>query len=97
VQESEGGRVALRFSSIRVREGGHRRHVTRRRGQMGGGGLGTLRKEKRPWVGRCWAKMGHADRVAAGSVLVKTKENGVGCFKDFGPNRKWAAELISRI
>jgi hypothetical protein len=81
VQESEGGRAALWFSSIRVWEGGHRRHS-----RMGGDGLGVLRKEKRPWVSRCWAEMGHADRATAGSVLVKTKENGVGCSMDFGPN-----------
>jgi hypothetical protein len=48
--------------------------------------LGVLRKEKRPRVGWCWAEMGRADRDAAGSVLVKTKENGVGSSKDFGPN-----------
>jgi hypothetical protein len=29
VQESEGGRVALRFSSIQVREGGRQRHAAR--------------------------------------------------------------------
>jgi hypothetical protein len=53
---------------------------------MGGVGLGILRKEKRPRVGRCWAEMGRIDRAAARPVLVKTKENGVGCSKDFGSN-----------
>jgi hypothetical protein len=86
VCESEGGRAMLRFSSIRVREGGHRWHATWQRGRMGDDGLGVLRKEKRPRVGWCWAEMGRADRDAAGSVLVKTKENGVGSSKDFGPN-----------
>jgi hypothetical protein len=52
VRESEGGRAALWFSSIPVREGSHRRHVTRRRGHKGGRGLGVLREEKVPgWAG----------------------------------------------
>jgi hypothetical protein len=54
VWESEGGRVALWFGSIRVREAGHRWHVMRRRGRMGGGGLDVLRKEK----GSGWAGAG---------------------------------------
>jgi hypothetical protein len=53
VRESEGSWEALRFGSIRVREGGHRRNVTQRHGQMGGG-LGIPRKEKGPW----WAGAG---------------------------------------
>jgi hypothetical protein len=52
VRENEGGRAALRFSSIQVRDGGHRWHPAWRRGQMGGSGLGVLRKEKGPrWAG----------------------------------------------
>jgi hypothetical protein len=33
-----------------------------------------------------WAKVGRDDWAAARPVLEKTKENGVGCSKDFGPN-----------
>jgi hypothetical protein len=52
VRESEGYRAALQFGSIQVREGGRRRHAMRRRGRMGGRGLGILRKEKGPrWAG----------------------------------------------
>jgi hypothetical protein len=52
VRESEGGRAALWFGSIRLQEGGRQWHATRRRGQMGSGGLGFLRKEKGPrWAG----------------------------------------------
>jgi hypothetical protein len=46
VRENEGGWATLRFSSIRVREGDRRRHVTWRSGRMGGGGSSVLRKEK---------------------------------------------------
>jgi hypothetical protein len=38
------------------------------------------------WDGPAWAEVGRADRSAAGMILVKTKENGVGCSKDFGLN-----------
>jgi hypothetical protein len=48
VPENEGGRAVLRFSSIRVWEGGHHWQATRWCDRMGGGGLGILRKEKGP-------------------------------------------------
>jgi hypothetical protein len=41
---------------------------------------------RRSWDGPSWAEVGRTDRVAARPVLVKTKENGVGRSKDFGPN-----------
>jgi hypothetical protein len=50
VRESEGGRAALQFGSIRVQEGSHQWHATRRHGWMGS--LGILKKEKGPgWAG----------------------------------------------
>jgi hypothetical protein len=59
VWENEGSQAALRFGSIHVQEGDHRRHAMRERGRMGAGGLGVLRKEKGPgWAGggpqRCY-------------------------------------------
>jgi hypothetical protein len=78
VGESDAGRATLRFSSIRVGEGGRRWHAT--------WWLGCPEEGEKARVGRCWAKMGRGDQAAAGSVLMKTKENGVDCSKDFGPN-----------
>jgi hypothetical protein len=50
--ESEGSGATLQFGSIRVWEGGRWWHATWWRGQMGGGGLGVVRKEKGPrWAG----------------------------------------------
>jgi hypothetical protein len=63
VRESEGGRAALRFGSIRVREGSRRWHATRWRGWMGGGGLGILRKEKGPgWADARPQRSGGSER-----------------------------------
>jgi hypothetical protein len=48
VRESEGSRVAVRFSSIRVWDGSHRWHAARQHSRMAGSGMGVLRKEKGP-------------------------------------------------
>jgi hypothetical protein len=39
--------------------------------------------------------VGRADRATVVPILVKTKENNVGCSKDFGPKAKKAAETFS--
>jgi hypothetical protein len=77
--------TAHRFCYSCSTEGGARQHLLRwRDGRV----VVTSVTEggRRSWDGPSWAEVGRADRVAAGPVLVKTKENGVGCSMDFGPN-----------
>jgi hypothetical protein len=52
VREGEGGQAALRFISIRAREGDTRRRMARRHAERGGGDSGVLRKKKE---GAGWA------------------------------------------
>jgi hypothetical protein len=65
VQESEGGRAVLQFSSIRVREGGRRWHVVRR---CDGRAAVALVAEGRRWPGDgpAWAEVDHTGRDADG-------------------------------
>jgi hypothetical protein len=79
VRESEGGRAALRFSSIQVRDGGHRWHAAWQRGQMGGSGFGILRKEKGPrWAG----------------LAPRAEEGGAGAWHGGGEAVKAVAVLL---
>jgi hypothetical protein len=73
---SEGGMTALRFSYLRVEEGGSWWRTTWRRGQRGGDANGSRRWESMPW----WAVPGQkAERSKPVSVGVKER-------------RKWAKQ-----
>jgi hypothetical protein len=39
--------------------------------------------------------VGYTDRAIVGPILVKRKENEVGCSKDFGPKAKKVVETFS--
>jgi hypothetical protein len=83
VRESEGGQTALRFGSIRVREGGRRWHATRRRGRMDDDDLGFLRKGKGPgWAGAGPQRPGGSER-----------SGGLKMGHNFGL-RQWDAEMV---
>jgi hypothetical protein len=75
VRESEGSRVVLRFRFIRVREGGRRWRVVRRRD-----GRATVASaaegRRRPGDGPDWAEVGHTGRAADGPVQKIKKELG---------------------
>jgi hypothetical protein len=84
VWESEGGRVALRFISIRAREGDTRWRMARRCTGRGDGGSGVLRKKKE---GAGWA-MGWSGRVGRMTLGPTRRENN----EESGLGRKdnWA-------
>jgi hypothetical protein len=71
VREGEGGRTALRFISIRAREGDTRRRMAWWRAGRGGGGSGILRKKKE---GVGWA-MGWSGRVGRMPLGPARREN----------------------
>jgi hypothetical protein len=83
VWEGEGGRAALRFISIRVREGSTRRRMARQRTGRGGGS-GDLKKKKE---GTGWA-MGRSGRVGRMPLGPAQRENN----EESGLGRKddWA-------
>jgi hypothetical protein len=77
VWESEGGGAVLRFSSIRVREGGRRRcAVWRCDGRAAVASVAEGRRQ--PGDGPAWAEVGHTSRAKAG-LAWKNKKNELGC------------------
>jgi hypothetical protein len=75
VRESEGGRAVLRFSSIRVREGGRqRRTVWWCDGRAAVASVAEGRR--RPGDGPAWAEVGHTGRAADRPARKIKKELG---------------------
>jgi hypothetical protein len=89
VREGEGNRAALRFISIRAREGDTRRRMAWRRAGRGGGGSGVLRKKE----GTGWA-MGRCGRVGRMPLGPAQRENN----EESGLGRKDdSAEMENRL
>jgi hypothetical protein len=79
VWESDGGRAVLRFSSIRVREGGRRwRAVRRRDGRAAMTSVAEARR--RPGDGPDWVEVDHTGRAVTGRARKKMSwaSNAIG-------------------
>jgi hypothetical protein len=83
LHSSVGGRSSA-ACDVAARPDGRRRLGRPEEGEKAPGGL-VLGWNGPRWPGCSWVG------------LVKTKENGVGSSKDFGPNWQWVAELISEL
>jgi hypothetical protein len=92
VWESEGGRAALQFHSIRVREGGWQWRAVRRRD--GRAAVASLTEGRRqPGDGPAWAEVSHISRAADGPVRKKR----AGLLRPSGRNGNGLRKILFTI